>query len=124
MSATIENIQAMLKPMGWVAMYFGMNPADWHRFYEGLRELAPRDADEMYLIVLDLSQEEWRPVWNVWKQIRLSDPDNAYKIWMHYRAVGITGQNEQKLLTQVYKPFKAKLKGIISRWSIQQDSES
>jgi len=43
---------------------------------------------------------------------------------MRFRALGIKGQNEQKLLHEAQKPFKAKLKRIITRWSLQPESEA
>jgi hypothetical protein len=113
----------MLEPMGWVALYFGLDPNKWNQFYEGIALLDPRDVDELYQTVLMLSQEEWRPVYKVWRLPLLSKPSEVHTIWMNYKVLGIKGRDEQKMLKEVLPPFKAQLKRIIDRWLKLPNSE-
>lgn len=110
--------------MGWVAMYFGHEANKWHEFFNNIEVLDPRDIEELYRAVLLLSQEEWRPVWDVWKLPRLKDPSSVHEVWMNYRAFGIKGRIEQQMLKDVLEPFKTKLKRLISQWSLPNESEA
>lgn len=120
----VDNTRAMLEPMGWVAMYFGMDANKWQQFYAGIALLDPRDVDDLYQTVLMLSQEEWRPVWDVWKLPKLQSPSTVHEIWMRYKQLGIKGRDEQKMLKAVLPPFKTQLKRIIDRWLKLPNSES
>lgn len=121
--AIVSDTRAMLQPMGWVCLYFGLDADKWHQFYQGIADLDPRDVEDLYQHVLMLSQEEWRPVWDVWKQPRLKNPNTVHEVWMNYKAFGIKGRLEQNMLKEVLPPFKAQMKRIMARWSKQQPSE-
>lgn len=122
--ALVTNIRDMLRPMGWVAMYFGHDANKWNEFFDGIEHLDPRDIEDMYLTVLLLTQEEWKPVWNVWKLPRMKSPDTVHEVWMNYRSLGIKGRVEQQMLRDVLDPFKQKLKRLIAQWSLPPKSET